>query len=99
MIGVTLRHAERTRRARAREFPALTAQLLYLELGLFAFLVAGVFGSFAKLSFVYLHIAMIWALAEDCRTSPAEAGAGAEASRLASRGGWRLAAGGGGRHQ
>lgn len=66
IVGTTLLHAERARRAYARALPNLTAQLLHLELGLFGFLVAGVFGSFAKLSFFYLHIALIWGLAESC---------------------------------
>lgn len=67
IVGTTLMHAERARRAYSRQLPALTTQLLYLELGLFGFLVAGVFGSFAKLSFFYLHIALIWGCAEACR--------------------------------
>lgn len=66
MIGITLHHAEGVRRAYASDRPKATTQLLYLELGLFAFLVAGVFGSFAKLSFLYLHIALIWACAQQC---------------------------------
>jgi len=71
MVVTTLRHAQRARRTRAAQFPKLTAQILYLQLGLFAYLVAGIFGSFAKLSFVYLHIALIWALAEECLSTPA----------------------------
>jgi O-antigen ligase len=66
IVGTTLLHSERARRAYSHTLPDLTAQLLYLELGLFGFLVAGVFGSFAKLSFLYLHIALIWGWAEAC---------------------------------
>lgn len=66
MIGTTLLHAARARRACAAVLPRAAAQLLYLELGLFGYLVAGVFGSFAKLPFLYLHITLIWASAEEC---------------------------------
>jgi len=39
-------------------------QLLALELGLLAFLLAGVFGSFGKLSFLYIQLALMWAIAD-----------------------------------
>jgi len=41
---------------------ARAEQLLALELGLLAFLLAGVFGSFAKLSFLYIQLAFMWAI-------------------------------------
>jgi hypothetical protein len=36
------------------------SQLLALELGLLGFLLAGIFGSFAKLSFLYIQLATLW---------------------------------------
>ena len=60
MIGVVVVPAERARR-RAKGTPR-AIQLLALELGLLAFLLAGVFGSFAKLSFLYIQLAVMWAL-------------------------------------
>jgi hypothetical protein len=48
-------------------------QLRYLELGLICFLVAGIWGSYSKLTFLYLHIALIWALATVCEREAAEA--------------------------
>lgn len=75
MVAAALAHAERARRMCADDFPKICAQLLYLELGLFAFLVAGIFGSFAKLSFMYLHVALIWSVAEECLISSPHAAA------------------------
>ena len=65
LILVAVREAERARRLCERLQPGLAVQLKYLELGLLAFLVAGVFGSFAKLSFLYLHLALLWATAQN----------------------------------
>ena len=50
--------AEITRR-RAKGTPR-SAHLLALELGLLAYMLAGVFGSFAKLSFLYIQLATLW---------------------------------------
>jgi O-antigen ligase len=52
--------AERARR-RARDLGLPAAQeLLALECGLFAFLVAGIFGSFAKLAHLYVFLSLLW---------------------------------------
>jgi probable O-glycosylation ligase (exosortase A-associated) len=66
--------AERIRRACRATLPREAMQLLYLELGLVAFLVAGIFGSFAYLAFLYVHLALIWAVAEACRHEARVAG-------------------------
>jgi O-antigen ligase len=44
-----------------------STQLLTLELGLLAFLLAGIFGSFAKLSFLYIQLAVTWAVTDLAR--------------------------------
>jgi O-antigen ligase len=62
MIGVVAVTSERARRL-ARGTPR-AEQLLALELGLLAFMLAGVFGSFAKLSFLYLQLAIMWAVTD-----------------------------------
>jgi len=64
LIWVAVREAERARRLCVRVQPGLALQLRYLELGLLAFLVAGVFGSFAKLWFLYVHLVLLWAVAQ-----------------------------------
>jgi putative inorganic carbon (HCO3(-)) transporter len=55
---ITRRRAVGTARAR---------QLFALELGLLAFLMHGIFGSLAKLSFLYIQLATLWALTEVTR--------------------------------
>ena len=62
MITVVVVPSERTRRL-ARGSPR-AHQLLALELGLLAFMLAGVFGSFAKLSFLYMQLAIMWAVTD-----------------------------------
>jgi len=59
--------AERIRRSCKRLMPASAQQLLYLELGLMGFLVSGIWGSYARISFFYVHLALIWVFAEACR--------------------------------
>jgi len=61
-IGVVAVASERTRRL-ARGSPR-AQQLLALEIGLLAFMLAGVFGSFAKLSFLYMQLAIMWAVTD-----------------------------------
>lgn len=65
LLVVVVREAERARRLSERVQPRLALQIKYLELGLLAFLVAGIFGSFAKLSFLYLHLVLLWAVAQN----------------------------------
>ncbi len=65
ILWSVVRVAERARRLCRRVQPQLGLQLMYLELGLLAFLVAGIFGSFAKLSFLYLHLMLMWAVAQN----------------------------------
>ncbi len=59
IILVTVRDAERVRRRCRQLLPAESAQLLYLEIGLLAYLIAGVFGSYGGVVFTYLHLALI----------------------------------------
>ncbi len=42
-------------------------QLFAMELGLLAFLMHGIFGSLAKLSFLYIQLALMWAVTEVTR--------------------------------
>ena len=59
--------AERIRRSCKRLMPSSAQQLLYLELGLLGFMVSAVWGSYARISFFYVHLALIWVFAESCR--------------------------------
>ena len=55
--------AERTRRRAAKYFPQRAQQLYYMEAGLLAYGVAGIFGSYGLIVFTYLHLALIYAAA------------------------------------
>lgn len=74
LVAAPLVYAERVRR-RVREWaPRRAQQLFFLEVGLLGFLVAGIFASYAKLSFLYLHLALIFAVASVLEREHAEAG-------------------------
>jgi probable O-glycosylation ligase (exosortase A-associated) len=62
LIGTVLLRAERTRRSIQSWDPIRAQQIRYLELGLIGFLAAGIFASYAKLTFLYLHMVLIWTL-------------------------------------
>ncbi len=59
VVGIS---SERTRRKARGSLRA--EQLLALELGLLGFMLAGIFGSFAKLSFLYIQLAVMWAVTD-----------------------------------
>jgi probable O-glycosylation ligase (exosortase A-associated) len=64
VIGATILDAERVRRRAKAVQPAASRQLFYLELGLFGYLVAGIWGSYGQLVLTYLHLALIYATAQ-----------------------------------
>jgi O-antigen ligase len=86
LLLTTAYKAEGIRRASRARLPRTSTQLLYLELGLVAFLVAGIFGSFAHLSFLYIHVVLIWALAEVCQHEVAVAQTAGSERRAGARG-------------
>jgi O-antigen ligase len=52
-------HAERVRRRARLVMPDVAQQLLFLEIGLLAYFVAGVFGSYGHLNFTYIYAALL----------------------------------------
>lgn len=60
LIGAVLLRAQRTRRRLKTRDPVLAQQIRYLELGLIGFLAAAIFASYGKLTFLYLHLVLIW---------------------------------------
>jgi O-antigen ligase len=52
--------AERVRRRCRRESPRLAMPLYFLEVALLAFFVAGLFGSFASVTYLYVHLGFLW---------------------------------------
>jgi len=61
IITLTLRNAYRVRKTTTGDASDLAAQLLYLEAGLYGFLVAGIWGSYGELAPTYLYLAIVWA--------------------------------------
>lgn len=64
LLATTFLKAEEARKGLSSSAPNHGLLIKYLELGLIGYLLAGVFGSYALLSFLYLHLALIWVAAE-----------------------------------
>lgn len=64
MLGTTLLRAMRTEQALRVRFPVEAEQLRILRFGLVAYLIAAIFGSFHRVSFLYLYLAVLWSAAE-----------------------------------
>lgn len=62
--------AERTRRRIKRDSPDAAARLWYLEAGLLAYMTAAIFGSFSQLALLYLHLALLLAMAQTLDKDP-----------------------------
>lgn len=67
LIASVLVFADRVRRACRERLRTNAMQLFYLELGMAAFLVNGLFGSFAHLSYTFIQLMLIWAVADASR--------------------------------
>lgn len=66
LIGSVLLYSRRVRRRCRAVMPSTAQQLRFMELGLIAFMVTGVFGSFSRLSFLYLVVMLLWVTARAC---------------------------------
>src|SRR5205814_4837241 len=65
-LGIVIsvvRTVRRARRRASRAFPADTEMLRWLEYALVGYLIAGVFGSFGKLAFLYVYLGLLWCTA------------------------------------
>jgi len=69
LLGMVLYEAETARRKARQTDQRGALQVLYLELGLVAFLIAGVFGSFGKLTYLYVHLALVCTAATSVRSA------------------------------
>ncbi len=63
LLGVTLNRARSARKEAKHSSPILTAQLIWLEIGLYGFLVAGIWGTYGRLVPLYVHVAIVWCTA------------------------------------
>lgn len=61
MVGATVYDAERTRRRAKTSHPARATQIFYMEVGLFGYFVAGIWGSYAIIVLTFLYIAVLYA--------------------------------------
>jgi O-antigen ligase len=66
LIGSVLLYARRVRLRCRALMPLAAQQLRFMELGLIAYMVTGVFGSFSRLSFLYLVVMLLWVTARAC---------------------------------
>lgn len=80
MIVTVVIRAERVRRRARILLPRSAQQILFAELGLVMFLVAGIFGSFAQIAVTYILLAFLWTI---CRTISEELDAGHTLGRAA----------------
>jgi O-antigen ligase len=60
MLGSTLLRALRVETRLRGRFPLEAEQMRILRFGLIAYLVAAIFGSFHRISFLYLYVAILW---------------------------------------
>jgi O-antigen ligase len=91
LIITIVRDAEIARRQARQVRPRLAAQLFYMEIGLFAYLVAGIWGSWGTLAFTYIHLALIHVTARLLREEVrGESPAAARAMRVGRRAPYRL---------
>lgn len=63
LLGVTLKRSRIARKEAGAASSTLKAQLLWLEIGLYGFLVAGIWGTYGKLGPLYVHVAIVWCTA------------------------------------
>ena len=73
MLVAVIVRAEKVRRRARIPLPRSAQQILFLELGLLMFLVAGLFGSFAQIAVTYILLAFLWTV---CQTVTEELDAG-----------------------
>lgn len=64
MLGAALLRALRTEKLLRSRMPLEAEQLRILRFGLIAYLIAAIFGSFHRVSFLYLYIAVLWSASE-----------------------------------
>lgn len=68
IVATTLRYTNRVRRRAASYDPPAAQQLLILQLGMAAYLVASIWGTYGKLNMLYLHLVLLWCTAKALET-------------------------------
>jgi O-antigen ligase len=67
LVTTVLRDARAARRRAGRVFPAEAEMVRWLQYGLVGYLIAGVFGSYSKLTFPYIFLALLWSASQVLR--------------------------------
>lgn len=62
-IASAVRYAERVRRSLRTADRSASTAIWYIELGLLAYLIAAIWGTFGHAVFLYLHLGILWSLA------------------------------------
>jgi O-antigen ligase len=64
MLAATLRHAIRTEQRLRDTLPIEFEHLRILRFGLVAYLIAAIFGTFHRISFLYMYVAVLWSASQ-----------------------------------
>jgi O-antigen ligase len=67
LVTGVLRYAREARRRAGRAFPAQVEMVRWVQYGLVGYFIAGVFGSYAKLTFPYIFLALLWSMSQMLR--------------------------------
>jgi O-antigen ligase len=73
LVASVLLYARDTRRRAGDAFPAHLEIVRWLQYGLVGYLIAGVFGSYSKLTFPYIFLALLWSTSQALRARCAAA--------------------------
>lgn len=65
-LASTIIFADRVRRKAADRLPIRSRELRFLEIGLIAYLIAGIFGTYGLIPFPYLQAGLVWSFAKTC---------------------------------
>jgi hypothetical protein len=79
--------ADRVRRQCWKVNPERAQHLLLLELGMLAYLIAGIWGTFNKRTFFYVHLTLLWAMTDIARRELASGALSRAFNRRAPTGG------------
>ena len=60
---LTMNRARLARKRAGLTSPILRTQLIWLEIGLYGFLVAGIWGTYGRMVALYVHVAIVWCTA------------------------------------
>jgi O-antigen ligase len=66
LVFGTMLSAERVRRICRMHLPGASRQLFFLEIAILSYMISGIWGSYARLNFLYLSLVLLYALTKAC---------------------------------